>query len=186
MAKKRPSSKHKILAAAVELAHDSGPGSLSLEAVAKRAGISKGGLLYHFPSKAKLMQGLVEAYLKDFEAALDAATNPAKGKGEDLMSAYVRLSLIACDETHPPAAWIFSAMAEDPDFLNPLNEFRRRLLDRLKAHTPDLANVLTVFFVIEGLHSMKLFGANLVSDDERKLIDQNLLAMAQGRKPVIR
>ena len=74
-------------------------------------------------------------------------------------------------------------MAEDPDFLCPLNEFRRRLLDRLKAHTPDLANVLTVFFVIEGLHSMKLFGANLVSDDERKLIDQNLLAMAQGSNP---
>jgi len=30
---------------------------------------------------------------------------------------------------------------------------------------------------------MKLFGANLVSDDERKLIDQNLLAMAQVSNP---
>ena len=54
MAGNRPSARRKILEAAAKLADDTGPGSLSLEAVAKEAGISKGGLLYHFPSKAAL------------------------------------------------------------------------------------------------------------------------------------
>ena len=60
MAGERPTSRMKILAAAADVARESGPGSLSLDAVAGRGGASKGGLLYNFPSKAKLMQGLGE------------------------------------------------------------------------------------------------------------------------------
>lgn len=44
----RPSSREKILAAAAELADIVGPGNISLDAVAQRAGVSKGGLLYNF------------------------------------------------------------------------------------------------------------------------------------------
>ncbi|RUZ98934.1 TetR/AcrR family transcriptional regulator, partial [Mesorhizobium sp. M7A.F.Ca.CA.002.05.1.1] len=62
MRAQRPNSREKILAAAADVARESGPGSLSLDAVASRAGVSKGGLLYNFPTKAKLMQGLVEGY----------------------------------------------------------------------------------------------------------------------------
>jgi len=33
---------------------------MTLDAVAKEAGVSKGGLLYHFPSKDALIEGLIE------------------------------------------------------------------------------------------------------------------------------
>ena len=64
MKKQRANSREKILAAAADVARESGPGNLSLDAVAQRAGVSKGGLLYNFPTKAKLMQALVEHYLQ--------------------------------------------------------------------------------------------------------------------------
>lgn len=41
--------------------------SLTLDAVAKKAEVSKGGLLYHFPSKDKLIMGLGEKLFKEFE-----------------------------------------------------------------------------------------------------------------------
>ncbi|TIP57248.1 MAG: helix-turn-helix transcriptional regulator, partial [Mesorhizobium sp.] len=56
MKTRRTNSRDRILAAAADVARESGPGSLSLDAVASRAGVSKGGLLYNFPTKAKLMQ----------------------------------------------------------------------------------------------------------------------------------
>ena len=68
MKARRSNSRDRILTAAADVAREAGPGSLSLDAVASRAGVSKGGLLYNFPTKAKLMQGLVETYLKDFAA----------------------------------------------------------------------------------------------------------------------
>ena len=57
---RKKSARQRILAAADELSRDLGPANLSLDAVAQRAGVSKGGLLYHFPSKARLLKALVE------------------------------------------------------------------------------------------------------------------------------
>ena len=64
----RPSSRQRILEAASELAHDVGASNISLDAVAERAGISKGGLLYNFPTKLELLQALVARHVELMEA----------------------------------------------------------------------------------------------------------------------
>jgi AcrR family transcriptional regulator len=176
MAGQRPSSRKKILAAAADLARQSGPVRFSLDAVASHAGVSKGGLLYNFPSKAKLMQGLVEDYLEEFERALDAATEP--GKKESLLAAYVRLSTKDCETSQPAASWIFAAMAEDPGFLEPIDAFRRRLLERLRAEATDPTAMLVTFLAVEGLRSMKLFGSNILTRQERSAVTAALLTAA--------
>jgi len=53
-------TRERILAAVRDLLAARGPGGVTLEAVADRAGVSKGGLLYHFPSKTALYLGLLE------------------------------------------------------------------------------------------------------------------------------
>ncbi|MCB1488338.1 MAG: TetR/AcrR family transcriptional regulator [Bauldia sp.] len=176
MAGHRPSSRKKILAAAADLARQAGPVRFSLDAVASHAGVSKGGLLYNFPTKAKLMQGLVEDYLDEFEAALDAATGP--GKDESLLAAYIRLSAKDCESAQPAAAWIFAAMAEDPDFLEPIHAFRDRLLDRLRAEATDPTAMLVTFLAVEGLRNMKLFGSRILATGEREAVVASLLSTA--------
>ena len=69
---KEKSAREKLLEAADQIAREAGPSNLSLDAVALKAGVSKGGLLYHFPSKAKLLEALVETHLLDFDKALGA------------------------------------------------------------------------------------------------------------------
>src|SRR6266540_1213684 len=105
MKTRRANSRDRILAAAADVARESGPGSLSLDAVASRAGVSKGGLLYNFPTKAKLMQGLVEDYLRAFEQALESRTTDANG--ESPLAAYIRLSANDLEKPQPSASWIF-------------------------------------------------------------------------------
>ncbi|TIT74969.1 MAG: TetR family transcriptional regulator, partial [Mesorhizobium sp.] len=146
------------------------------DAVASRAGVSKGGLLYNFPTKAKLMQGLVENYLNAFEKALEERTAEA-GDGSAL-AAYIRLSADDCEKPKPSATWIFSAIAEDPEFLTPINAFKRQLFERLKGETDDLGSLLVCFLAIEGLRSMNLFDSDVLSEDERKLLVASLLRIA--------
>lgn len=172
----RPNSREKILAAAADVARESGPGSLSLDAVASRAGVSKGGLLYNFPTKAKLMQGLVEGYLRDFEQALEAASSG--DDGENPLAAYIRLSASECEEKQPSASWIFSAIAEDPDFMTPIKTFKRQLFERLKGETSDLKSLLICYLAIEGLRSMNLFDFDVLSKDEREFLVASLLEIA--------
>jgi AcrR family transcriptional regulator len=174
----RSNSREKILAAAADVARESGPGSLSLDAVANRAGVSKGGLLYNFPTKAKLMQALVEDYLHEFGQALESAR--ATGlSGESQLAVYIKLSADECEPPQPSASWIFSAIAEDPDFLTPIKSFKRQLFERLKGETPDLKALLVCFLAIEGLRSMNLFDSDILSADERRLLVTSLLEIAK-------
>jgi len=53
-------TRERIVAAVRDLLASGGPSMVTLEAVAAKAGVSKGGLLYHFPSKAALYVGLLE------------------------------------------------------------------------------------------------------------------------------
>ncbi|RWP13772.1 MAG: TetR/AcrR family transcriptional regulator [Mesorhizobium sp.] len=177
MKARRANSRDKILAAAADVARETGPGSLSLDAVASRAGVSKGGLLYNFPTKAKLMQALVEDYLRAFEQALDAART-AGVSGESSLATYIKLSAEHAAESKPSASWIFSAIAEDPDFLTPIKAFRRQVFERLKGETPDLKALLVCYLAIEGLRSMNLFDSDVLSQDERRLLISSLLEIA--------
>ncbi|MCO5084632.1 MAG: TetR/AcrR family transcriptional regulator [Rhizobiaceae bacterium] len=163
----RTSSKDRILSAAADVAREAGAGNLSLEAVAARAGVSKGGLLYNFPTKAALMRALVESFLTRFETELDAATQ-GPGARDGLLEAYIKLSAIECDETRPGAAGVLAAIAEDPDFLKPIAAFKRRLLDRLKDDTPDVETLLLVYLALEGMRSMKLFDSDVLTHEERE------------------
>ena len=55
------SSRERILAAAVQVALREGVSAMTLEAVAREAGVSKGGLLYHFASKDELIAAMLAA-----------------------------------------------------------------------------------------------------------------------------
>src|SRR5919112_6281730 len=59
----RKSSREKILDAAAELVSEIGAGRLTLDGVAERAGLSKGGLLYNFPTKEALLQGMIQRFI---------------------------------------------------------------------------------------------------------------------------
>lgn len=57
-----------ILAAASTVVRNSGIEKLTLEAVAAEAGVSKGGLLHHFPNKDALIQSMVSGITSGFSA----------------------------------------------------------------------------------------------------------------------
>src|ERR687886_430113 len=50
-----------------------GAPALKLDAVAAQAGVSKGGLLYHFKTKRELVQAMIERWLQEFQGDIEAA-----------------------------------------------------------------------------------------------------------------
>jgi AcrR family transcriptional regulator len=63
---RRAGTRDRILEAGYALAGQSGVAAVTLDAVANRAGVSKGGLLYHFPSKEALVSGMVDGLCRTF------------------------------------------------------------------------------------------------------------------------
>lgn len=164
----KPSARERILAAAAQLSHDCGASNLSLDAIAAEAGVSKGGLLYHFPSKVALMRALVTQSIEAFEGELEEASRACRcGDGETFLSAYVRLSVEHSAKKKPDPAGMLVAMAEDPELLKPIKDFKRRLLDRLAAGPGDNATAIITYLALEGLFNLKIFDLDVLTDKER-------------------
>ena len=166
----RKRARDKILEAAEELARVAGPGNLSLDAVAARAGVSKGGLLYHFPTKAKLLEALVEQFLANFDERVRERESLSGGAPDSLVRAYLDILVGEQLCRQPPPSGLLAALGEDPDFLAPVRRFDRSLLDRMKANASDPTLVLIVFLALQGLKSQKLLNVESVDEAEFKAV----------------
>ncbi|MCO7642836.1 TetR/AcrR family transcriptional regulator [Pseudomonas sp. S 311-6] len=70
-----------IIRAAENISKTQGIAKLTLDQVAKDAGISKGGLLYHFPNKNALIEGMLQYSLEAFNLFIDDYTKKDKAPG---------------------------------------------------------------------------------------------------------
>lgn len=80
------STRDRILDALEQILLTTGSAQVTLESVAKEAGVSKGGLLYHFPNKDALLIGLVERLGK----RADKQLNDALAEGTSITEFYLQ------------------------------------------------------------------------------------------------
>jgi AcrR family transcriptional regulator len=83
-----------VLAAAARVLRTRGI-QATLDDIAREAGMSKGGLIYHFPSKEELMQALATDMVEGFRAHVRSCIDP----GDDLPGRLVRAYIRACFDT---------------------------------------------------------------------------------------
>lgn len=90
---KRGSGRERVLDAYALVLREEGVSAATLDEVAKRADISKGGLLHHFASKEALVEGLMERLnrqnIEDIENTMD---------GDDGVTGYLQASMVGEDE----------------------------------------------------------------------------------------
>ena len=103
-----------------------GIASLTLDAVAAEAKVSKGGLLHHFPSKDRLVEALVTRTASNIRAHNDEAYQCAtEGPGRmarGLLAANLRDLHEWCVTCQRGSAATFSALAHNPQLLAPMRE----------------------------------------------------------------
>jgi AcrR family transcriptional regulator len=180
---KDKSSRERILNAASELVREVGSGRLTLEAVAERAGLSKGGLLYNFPSKDALLQGMVERMIEEVSAEKEALQG-SFGCCRNLAS---RLSVAAslktrCGTMKEVANGMLAASAENPRLLEPIRQVIKEEWQKLKTTSEDPAAAMIAWLAVEGLSSLEMHDLSPVSPQDRdevvsavyKLLDKGI------------
>ena len=173
------SAKNQILDAAERVVVANGPYRLTLDAVTKEANISKGGLLYHFATKEKLIDGMIERYLDNSVQRELKVAAQIGGINNDIRAIISEMTNSRGDTDRLGAA-LLAAAAIDLDRLEPVRKalcerfesFKRREIRFEICAATDLAVIgLTL---LELLKIPPLFG----HDRERVLLF--LDAMARG------
>lgn len=79
-----------LLDATASLASEKGFAAVTIDAVAKAAGVTKGGLFHHFPGKEALFRGALMDLIERFDAAIDAAMTADPHLSGRFTRAYVK------------------------------------------------------------------------------------------------
>lgn len=113
--KKQPEKVRKdLLDCAAKIAAEQGLANLTLDAVAKAAGVTKGGLFHHFPNKKVLVDALFENLLSQFDQQLEAYLDNDPTLYGRFTRAYVEMVFAdgIPDPSDPWASWCMSTMNE--------------------------------------------------------------------------
>ncbi len=152
------STRDSILAAAARVVLQQGASHLTLEAVANEAGVSKGGLLYHFAGKSALIGGMVEhmvqrhaervreAYERD-----DAGTNQGRW-----LRALTRTSFAAEDQELGAA--LTAAVLLEPELLEVNRRAYARRQNLIEQDGVDVVLANIVRLVGDGIWFSELLG----------------------------
>src|SRR5690606_5558923 len=164
----------RILLAAATVVRRDGVSALTLEAVAAVAGISKGGLLYHFPSKRRLVDAMVSRRAADFIQAVEERMRSDDTKGP--VQAY---AAVCADE--PPTQLdtaLLAGVVEDPavaeTYRDSLEDLQRRVTD---AGDPVLAAVVRL--AADGLWLSEMLGIDTTPPEIRRAVTERLAALAR-------
>lgn len=166
----RPSSRERILDAFEALVIERGATSAPLEIVAEQAGVSKGGLLYHFPAKNDLADGLVDR----LTARIDAAVATAPDEPADLIRWYLTYDP---DDPVEHALWrsLVAAMhAVDDTLAQSITSAVNRYTRALARLEPTLCE--HVRLVGDGLYLNALIGAPAIDGERLDAIIADLQA----------
>lgn len=179
--KRRASARERLLAAAEEVVIEVGAGNLTLDAVALAAGVSKGGLLYHFANKEALLKGMVDRHMDQEAARIAAMHERFGGTPGAYLRAYIEASAEACGkDLHSPAA-SRSLLAAAANFPSLLERPRREVAEhfgRLRAAGGDFPLAAIVSLALDGLYFSDIFEIAGLTPTERDRLMAELLKLA--------
>lgn len=167
-----------LLEAANQIVMAQGAEALTLEAVARKAGVSKGGLLYHFPNKEALIVGmlqqLIDIFESGFQQTFEQDDSPEPGRW---LRAYIRTSVINDEEQIPIFASLMAAVAVNPELLKPVQARFDQWQAKAEASGIDPVTVSIILLALDGLWFNRILGAAPPEKRHQEVIEA-LLAMA--------
>jgi AcrR family transcriptional regulator len=157
-----------VIQSALAIIARDGAGKLTLDAIARESGISKGGVMHQFRTKQAVLEALLDhqiAHSDERTQAHLAKIDPAGGEA-NLQAQIAVLREVATDPTSVAFALV-SAFAEDPGLLAIVRRSGEPKLQLLKDEAKDQDMALLRYVAARGLAIPALMGMCSLTPEER-------------------
>jgi AcrR family transcriptional regulator len=158
---------------------------LTLDAVAREAKLSKGGVLYHFATKEALVQAMLERLVQYYEGEIEQHQQDDAGPGR-WTRAYVRASFAPMvsypgEADFPKSkevnAGIIVAAATNPKLLAPLRQRFRAWQRAIERDGIGLTRATVVRLAVDGLWLADVLGLWSLSSKQRQQVFNELIRL---------
>jgi AcrR family transcriptional regulator len=169
-------ARERLLDAAERLVLETGAGHLTLAAVAKFAGVSKGGLLYHFPSKDSLLEAMLARYLNDIDARVaERVRGRGKASRSEEFRERVKVLLELPANRRAAGAALIAASADKPELMARCRAQYRGVIDGLARLPGGFEPAALVLLAVSGLVFGELLQLSPYTPAERSRLVKALL-----------
>jgi AcrR family transcriptional regulator len=170
LTRKKEIDRDRILDAAEAVILESGGQNFTLDAVAERAGISKGGLVYTFATKDELVYATLEREVAHFQEAVGRRLGGGPSGPVERVLAHIEEALEEDDASTQKAAFLVTALVHAPEMLEPIRRYYRALLDPLRSKSGEFQEVRQALLAVEGIFLLRGLGLVEFSADELKSV----------------
>jgi len=155
-----------VLAVAEQIVNEFGAGALTIDAVAKAAGITKGGVQSCFGTKEGLIAAMLERWIEAHEARVQELL-PAAPTQLDLLRLHVQLTASDDVDAQRRVAGLLSALLDSPTHLEQIRDWYRAKM-RMLPKNDNAAQV--AFLATEGAFFLRYLGLIEYSEKQWKAI----------------
>ncbi|MDK1388898.1 TetR/AcrR family transcriptional regulator [Sinorhizobium sp. 8-89] len=177
--KKQPERvRQQLLEVAARLSLEQGIGAVTLDAVSQAAGVSKGGLLHHFPNKLALLDGLFDELVARFDRAIEEAMAGDDVERGRFTRAYLTICL-ALEAEADGKGWqvLTIALLAEPHLKSRWRDWVAQRAAEF-AETDSSPNCLLARFAADGIWLADLLGSHELDAQTRSFLLQRLKALS--------
>lgn len=175
MGRRKSIEREALLDAAEEIVRSRGAAALTIDALAKALGITKGGVQYSFNTKDALIDALFErwgtSYAEQFRAIAGDQPDPVTA-----VRAHVGATVRSDDTSNAKAASLMAALLQTPEHLASTRAWYRSRIAGLDATTQDGRRARLAFLACEGAFILRFFGLMEMDEAEWSSIFTDIAA----------
>lgn len=178
LSEKAAKTRQKILDAARAFIVREGVGRLSIDKVAKEAGVSKGAFLYHFNTRKALFCALVEEYVDHLNERLNANTAKYNDAQEPLILGYASWYKDFDQDDRGFAMLgvaLLALLLHEPDALKPFHDWYAMLFKRVQESPIKTPQLITAIMAFEGFFFTHKMGFDSLDKETKEATWQYIL-----------
>lgn len=180
MTSKTNNKRHLILDTTKQIILEKGLHSLTLHEVAENASISKGGLLYHFPSKNALVAGLAQHIFDNYTEQFYAYANEDTQESGKWTRALIHASRYDLERNGELNAAILASSYLDKEASEQIFNDYNHILKKLDDDQIDPITTTTIRLAIDGIYYSQMWNIGSLTEGKISEILQSLLHMTES------
>jgi AcrR family transcriptional regulator len=165
MGRQQNIDRDEVLDAAEQIVLTQGAAGLTMDAVARAVGITKGGVQYCFGTKQGMVDAMVERWCRQFQGEIDERTRPTSDPVAAIRG-YVEATASITRPSHARAAGLMAMLLQSPGHLDLARRWYREHLQPLDLGTPEGRQARIAFMAMEDAFVLRSFGFMHMEDAE--------------------
>ncbi|WP_439815986.1 TetR family transcriptional regulator [Zavarzinia sp. CC-PAN008] len=176
MARPRTIDPERLLDAAEDVVLRDGAAGLTIEAVARQAGVTKGGVQYSFRSKEAMIEAMFSRWYHSFDAVVAQIAGPDADPLDEAW-AHVQASMQEDYDANAKAAAVLAALMQSPEHQNLARAWYARRMAGLDLGTAAGRMARIAVLATEGVFMLRFFGLMTISPQDWQDIFRDLKAL---------